>query len=104
VVYEELLVSRSILEAENRQLKLRLVDTTTRVRDFAFQVEAERKRADVAIDQLLMSRGTPPVTPGPVIEMHSENPLAEDPEIAAQIEKRVMEFGPHAAFKTEVSV
>jgi len=55
--------------------------------------ERERQRADTAVDQLLALRGIPPVTPvqGPPVTV--ENPMAEDPEEVARIEREMQQRG-----------
>lgn len=97
--YEALLKSEANLQGQCGHLETRLGDAQEETQRLRGDCARERQRADAAVDELLSLRGIPPISPQlPMAPSGDFNPLAEDPEEAARIEKRMMEMGPAAVF------
>jgi len=95
--YDLLLQQKAMFAAEGDQLEIRVAELLERVKALQADCTRERQRADTAVDELLAIRGIPPISPQPPMAPSGDfNPLAEDPEEAARIEKRMLEMGPAA--------
>lgn len=98
--YEQLIAECSEAQARTEMLKNEVKAWSDLASDLASERDHERKRAEVAIDELLAFRGLAPLGPqietGPI--QQETDPLAEDVAEVARIEKAMQARGVGAMF------